>query len=323
MREATTTIERVSIVIPVYNTAWYLPRVIGCIQQQTCDVWELILVDDGSRDDSGAICDRYAQEDPRIRVIHTPNGGPSAARNVGLEAARYEWVLFVDSDDRIAPDALEKLLANSAGADVVIGHFPGQTEPWRRVREPRTFLLDQLTDAEMEDLFFMRMFHSPINKLLRRERIRTPFRTDVTYIDDVTFLISNFAYWKKVVVLPDDTYFYDQRPDSLTHAFRIDRLEQVRTSVRLFRELFADGSLVMDVLSRWYVTELWMYMKYYTGGNVPQEIGRMMILLALDDEDFDHGRISTRLLRQDMQLYWNAVISRDAEGLLRLLPTMK
>lgn len=111
----------VSVVIPVYNVEAYLCECVDSVLAQTMQDFEIILVDDGATDSSGAICDRYDHQDPRVRVIHQPNGGLSAARNTGLDAAVGEYVYFLDSDDYIAPNSLELLLAKAAPAcaDVV------------------------------------------------------------------------------------------------------------------------------------------------------------------------------------------------------------
>ena len=93
-----------TIIVPVYNVERYLRACLDSIAGLSCVTWEAILVDDGSTDDSGLICDEYAERDARFRVIHQKNAGVSAARNAGLEAARGEWIWFVDSDDTINPD---------------------------------------------------------------------------------------------------------------------------------------------------------------------------------------------------------------------------
>ena len=91
----------ISVIIPVYNTEMYLRRCIDSVLAQTYQDFELLLIDDGSKDSSGAICDEYAAKDARVRVFHKENGGVSSARNLGLDNARGEWVTFVDSDDYI------------------------------------------------------------------------------------------------------------------------------------------------------------------------------------------------------------------------------
>ena len=100
-----------SVIVPVYKVESYLSRCLDSILNQTFTDFELILVDDGSPDRCGTICDEYAARDPRIRVIHKENGGLSSARNAGIDIARGQWLGFVDSDDWITPDCYEKLLA--------------------------------------------------------------------------------------------------------------------------------------------------------------------------------------------------------------------
>ncbi len=100
----------ISIIVPVYKVEAYLPKCIDSILDQSFSDFELLLIDDGSPDKSGAICDQYAKKDNRIRVFHKSNGGVSSARNCGLNKARGEWITFVDSDDELMPDALESMI---------------------------------------------------------------------------------------------------------------------------------------------------------------------------------------------------------------------
>lgn len=98
---------KVSIIVPVYNVETYLPKCIESILTQSYSNLEIILVDDGSEDTSGKICERFAKEDLRIRVIHKENGGLSDARNAGLEVATGNYYMFVDSDDYLSSDAMK------------------------------------------------------------------------------------------------------------------------------------------------------------------------------------------------------------------------
>lgn len=104
---------KVSVIVPVYNVENYVRQCIESILAQTFTDWELLLVDDGTLDNSGCICDEYAQQDSRIRVFHKKNGGVSSARNLGLENAKGKWITFVDSDDFIGPRYLEQLNAST------------------------------------------------------------------------------------------------------------------------------------------------------------------------------------------------------------------
>ena len=124
----------ISIIVPIYNGEQYLDKCISSIVNQTHRDLELILINDGSQDDSGIICDHWAEKDPRIKVIHQPNQGVSAARNTGLNIATGEFIGFVDADDEIAPETYEVALAQIDGYDIVMWDAvtvwsDGRTEP--------------------------------------------------------------------------------------------------------------------------------------------------------------------------------------------------
>ena len=108
---------KVSIIVPVYKVEKYLDRCIQSILNQIEKDWELLLIDDGSPDNSGIICERYASVDSRIIVYHKTNGGVSSARNLGLDYAKGEWICFIDSDDYISEDFL--MVDNDEQADVI------------------------------------------------------------------------------------------------------------------------------------------------------------------------------------------------------------
>ncbi len=121
---------KISVIVPVYKVEKYLPECIESILAQTFPDFELILVDDGSPDNSGKICDDYAARDPRIRVFHKENGGVSSARNLGLDHARGEWIAFVDSDDTVSEKYLEILIAllKERGADISLCSWSTMSE---------------------------------------------------------------------------------------------------------------------------------------------------------------------------------------------------
>lgn len=108
---------RISVIVPVYNTEQYLTRCIDSILSQSFTDFELLLIDDGSTDGSENICDIYAEKDSRVRVFHKENGGVSSARNLGLDEAKGEWICFVDSDDELLPDGL-KVMAEGISKEV-------------------------------------------------------------------------------------------------------------------------------------------------------------------------------------------------------------
>ena len=112
--------ELVSIIVPVYNVEKYIDRCINSIIDQDYANWELILIDDGSTDNSGKRCDQYASERSNIYVIHQKNQGVSTARNVGIQIAKGEYFLFVDSDDWISPQMLSSMLGKNKDADLIV-----------------------------------------------------------------------------------------------------------------------------------------------------------------------------------------------------------
>ncbi len=115
---------KISVIVPVYNVEKYLHRCVDSILSQTFTDFEVLLIDDGSKDKSGVICDEYAQKDKRVRVFHKQNGGVSSARNVGLDNALGEWIYFVDSDDMVLPDALDTFDSlTKSNSDLVMAGF--------------------------------------------------------------------------------------------------------------------------------------------------------------------------------------------------------
>lgn len=122
----------ISIIVPVYNTEQYLHRCIDSILAQTYTDFELLLIDDGSTDLSGAICDEYAAKDSRVRVFHKENGGASTARNKGIKESRGEWIIFLDSDDYFLPKALDILIGAANKYCVPISHANFYTEDVER-----------------------------------------------------------------------------------------------------------------------------------------------------------------------------------------------
>ena len=116
---------RISVIVPVYNVEQYLPRCVESILAQIYENLEILLVDDGTKDNSGAICDAYARQDARVKAIHKKNGGLSSARNVGLDICTGDFILFVDSDDKIYRNTVKNLLEcqEHTDADMVIFNF--------------------------------------------------------------------------------------------------------------------------------------------------------------------------------------------------------
>lgn len=182
----------ISIIVPVYKSEQYLPKCIESILAQTFTDFELILVDDGSPDESGKLCDVYAQKDMRIRVIHQQNAGVSAARNAGLMCATGKYIMFCDSDDWVAPEWCQCLYNAMKVPNVVIA-MCGYRE-WKGDIVTQTCNLSK-TDSTMKlsELFAKPLPGAPWNKIYNRERIveyNITFPDGISYGEDLRFLLT-------------------------------------------------------------------------------------------------------------------------------------
>ena len=238
---------KVSVIVPCYKVENYLSAMLDSLLAQTLSDFQAVLVDDGSPDRSGEICDAYAAKDSRFTVIHKPNGGVGAARNDGLAAATGDWVLFCDSDDYLDPEALEKLVAagESSDADVVFGDvtlvFEDRTQ--NAVFYKNEFVtddrekIDQLIAADFYKYYCIDPpqggpafgYGGPWNKLVRRSLLTAhgiTFDLRVKGIfDDILYTAYIFAAAKRVTYVHVPVYNYRQLDSSITHTYKPNLLE--------------------------------------------------------------------------------------------------
>lgn len=206
---------QVSIIIPVYNVEKYLPQCLNSILAQTYTNYEVILVDDGSPDGSGAICDVYVQKDSRFRVIHQENAGVSVSRNKGIEQARGEWITFIDSDDWVEPNYLSNFrLDESNNIDLIIqgleyydhrdGHF---FNPWSFkdcVLEKQNFLIGFAENRLMEVGFPYGKAYQ--NRLLMSSKLR--FDSRISFHEDHIFVLDYYQLCHKIRLVDATDYKY-------------------------------------------------------------------------------------------------------------------
>lgn len=210
-----------SIIVPVYNIEEWLERCVSSICRQTYQNLEIILVDDGSKDRSGEICDRLAKEDRRIRVFHKENGGSSSARNLGIRNAKGAWLGFVDSDDWIEPQMYEKLLkaALSKGADIVqISRDEIDEQGNRRpdVCTPPETTIFCPAEEFLRELFMHRGDCSFCTKLIKRELFETRAFPEGKLNEDFFLLVDMLTVAKGVCILPQQMYHVFYRVGSNT-----------------------------------------------------------------------------------------------------------
>ena len=214
----------VSIIVPVYNVENYLPKCIDSILAQTYTHIEVILVNDGSQDSCPQICDEYAGKDSRVRVIHQTNGGRSRARNVGLDSATGEYIMFVDADDWVDADYVEKLydVAISNNAQLAVGRY--RLVYSDSVLDESTGEILVLEDAEPLE-FYVRGYANYQNanavwvKLYQRELLEGIRFVEGKYFEDVMFVTRVYAKCTKCIYFDQALYNYNiATPTSITYA---------------------------------------------------------------------------------------------------------
>ena len=258
----------VSVHVSIYNVEPYLRKCLDSIVGQTYRNLEIILVDDGSPDNCGKICDEYAEKDNRIKVIHKANGGLSSARNAGLEnTGDCEWLMWVDPDDWIEPDIVEYLLekAEEYGVDIVsCGHYLEYASGQVLKGHPKEELLEGM--PVIENLMKWDIPTAQWGKLWRRELFRErKFSEDLSTAEDLEVSYAILKRAQKILCLPEAKYHYLQNEKSSTHT---STLKKVIDAQRTYRKCCEDARklwpqiTVSDAVCILYIIEVWL--NYYT-----------------------------------------------------------
>lgn len=250
----------VSIIIPIYNVESYLDRCINSIINQTYNNIEIILVDDGSTDNSGNIADQYAQNYDYITVIHQINNGLSNARNIGLENAKGEWIIFVDSDDYVDKNYISKLINDAIDKDADIS-----TCNCQKVDEKNNQLNDiydwpdtVLSGKEAIEYRFKKAYGSHIwlclfkTSIFKENRIKFPEGREY---ESFAVIIQALYYARRVAFTNDKLYYYVSRNDSITHK---------TISRKTFNDKIAAMKDLHDFNSNEANNEIKKYLDYYS-----------------------------------------------------------
>ena len=234
-----------SVIVPIYNVQKYLNRCIDSVLSQTFEDYELILVDDGSLDECGTICDEYAKKDERIKVIHKENGGLVSARQAGISVATGEYVFHLDGDDAALPDALE------SAYEIIKKHRPDIVSfSYKRcidgeVRETVEDIVEEglydkaameqkiyprlLSDENMKNLFYFLW-----GKAIKRElatKYQLMVNTKISQGEDVSCTTPCFLDSDKVYMSKNPIYLYTVRNDSLTTNFKTAQITQIADTI--------------------------------------------------------------------------------------------
>ena len=238
----------VSVIVPIYKVEEYLCPCVDSVLNQTYTDFELILVDDGSPDGSGAICDDYARQDGRIRVIHKKNGGLSDARNAGLDIAQGKYILFLDSDDLIRPSLLETMIPYmEKGHELAVFTYQyyyddGSVEkPWKRpqktycldtARDNADFIQKVLLQSEIGWEAWSRIF---VREIIETYHLRFADNRKI-FAEDLYFSLCYCAHVHRIVSVDECLHYYRQRRDSImgqqAGKNNIARIEQLIQEVR-------------------------------------------------------------------------------------------
>ena len=224
---------KVSIIVPVYNSSEFLNRCIDSILSQSMSDFELILIDDGSSDGSAVICDSYSEQDNRVSVVHTTNGGVSNARNIGLSTAKCEYIMFVDSDDWIERELLKDLFDMVQTADLSMAGFEIRYPTFVNSYVPNRKVNISM-DSFLSDFSFYyktTIISSPCAKIYKKSILsKLRFDTSLRLGEDFDFNLKYFDRCKTVSVTDKTKYIYDCTNNlSSTKIYRKGDLKQLLT----------------------------------------------------------------------------------------------
>lgn len=212
----------VSVIVPVYNAEAYLEKCVNSLLIQTFRDFELLLINDGSTDVSGTLCDAFAQTDARVRAFHKDNEGVSATRQFGLDHARGEYTIHVDPDDWVEPNMLEELYttAKAKNADMVICDYYVEFGKKTELKRQRPSSLD--SETVLREMF-QSLHGSLCNKLVRRacyKDFQIRFPPELHYSEDLYVVVSLLLHPIKVAYLPQAFYHYNQtaNPNSISRS---------------------------------------------------------------------------------------------------------
>ena len=227
---------KISIIVPVYNSEKYLERCIESVVCQTYTEWELLLIDDGSTDKSGCICDNYSKADHRIKVYHISNGGVSIARNIGLDNASGDFVMFLDSDDYINTDCLENCcrLCEKNILDVLQYAIV-------RVRDGNILARYTCNLPILNGYDYLNTRRGLLcigGNIIRSAIIdKTRFPVGIKYGEDRFFLLNIISRSTRVMRTSSIEYFYEDNPSSASHILKTDAIiRSIDLTVQLLKE---------------------------------------------------------------------------------------
>ena len=297
----------VSVIIPVYNVELYLKKCVDSVLKQTYPHLEIILIDDGSPDNCPRICDEYAKKDKRIQVIHKQNGGVSSARNAGLDVAFGEYVCFIDSDDYIEADMVEKLVEGIeknngdvciCGYSVDIYSESGDEVSNRDVFPPYSNIDKQLSLREYE--YILGICGYAWNKLYRREflqKYNLRFQEKISLFEDLLFNSSVFCASAKVSFIHYSGYHYIQRQRETLGVKYFENFfelkeKAIEAKCNILIQWGVSKQSISQFLDNNYIQTIWGTLRNIKNSSLPSKVKKEKIKRIITDKT-----VRTRLKR--------------------------
>lgn len=254
---------KVSIVVPIYNARKYLGRCMDSILQQTYTDIEVILVDDGSTDDSAMLCREYADKDARVHYIYQENAGPDYARKKGVMASTGEYLTFVDADDYVEPCMIQRLYNElmTQDCDIVcsqVKRVDDDGKTWDAVQVPSSGIFCESVSESMHQFFVTRYLSgSYYAKLYKRELLKDyEFVKDSLIGEDITAVLYALQKAKKVYIMPDSFYYYYWNGNSISHSGYTKRhyvslLNYIRVRDELLSQQYIESKYIVGFFAEY------------------------------------------------------------------------
>ena len=291
----------ITVIVPIYNTEKYLDRCVESIVNQTYRKLEIILIDDGSTDNSPQMCDQWAEKDERIRVIHQSNVGAGMSRNVGIEAAKGEYICFVDSDDYIDVTMIEAvtLEAQEKNADLVLfGHFVSDINGTTITKDMPCFSEEMYIGRSVRQKFlpcfiYPNSVHSLWSALFSREKIekaqwKIPSERDV-YSEDTYAMIDICGQVDTISVMRRPLYYHCKNGTSLSQSSRMGDYEGIKAFYHKLKELCGKHQYSPEVERKCafpYLAFIIGAIKYHVASNIGFMHKRNIIASVVEDAEF-------------------------------------
>lgn len=254
----------ISIIIPVYNVSQYLDECLKSVSAQTYTDWECILIDDGSTDDSGEICERWCRADPRFKVVHQANAGVSAARNKGIDLAQGDYITFIDSDDWVDADYLSVLYNHCFNAELVVsGIIIHDAEDNIKKQQPKESRVTTISSESylFDDLISQQLLHGPTSKLYKALIIKasnTIFPIGKSFGEDLEFNFSFLNYVTQLSCIRYSGYHYRKSVlNSLSSKFREDQFFNDFHQWSIQEHFYSSRGLLSTDCEKWLYRRLW------------------------------------------------------------------